>query len=147
MLIIRCKGLCTDYQKTIHRHLWVSDSTRGPAEFAAGEQMKMNMEHGLSDAFAVINNHPVSVPVETVLSGDSSGDMEQVADKFPIRSSDTMNVGDMFFGNNEEMKWRLGVEVFKCDRPVVLVNDCRGDLFLDDPAKNTVWIFAHSYSP
>lgn len=100
--------------------------------------MKMNMEHGLSGAFAVIDDHPVSVPVEAVLGRYRFGDKEQVADKFAICGSHTMNIGDMFFGNKEEMDRRLGIEVFKCDCLLVLVDDGGGDFFLDDLAKKAV---------
>lgn len=100
--------------------------------------MKMNVEHGLSGVFAVINDHPVSVSVEMILRGNGFGDKEQMADKLPVRRDDRMNVGDMFFGHNENMGGRLGIEVLKRDRKRVFMDDFCGNLFCDDLAKNAV---------
>ena len=108
--------------------------------------MKMNVEYGLSGVNAVIDDHAVSAFVKTALRSDRFGDKEQVADKIPVGSGNSMNVGDMFFGDNEEMDGRLRIEVFKRENQLVLVDNGRGDLFFDDPAKNAVWIGAHFFS-
>ena len=98
----------------------------------------MNMEHGLSGVFTVIDDHPVSALVESVLRSNGFGDKKQMADQLTVCCGDRMNVGDVFFWNNEKMGGRLGVEVLKCDCQFIFMDDFSGDLFFDDLAKNAV---------
>ena len=105
------------------------------------------MENGLTSIMAIIDDHPVTALVKTLLGGDGLGNEEQVPDELTVRNSDRVNVCDMFFRHNERMNRRLRVEVLKGNRELILVHDLCGDLFLDDFAEQTVWDGGHFFSP
>ncbi len=89
--------------------------------------MKMNMENGLAGIMAVIDDHPVSALIKTLFGSDGLGNKEQMPDELTVRDSETVNVCDVFFRHNERMDRRLGIEILKGDRKLVLVDDrCRG---------------------
>ena len=96
------------------------------------------MENRLAGIMTVINDHPVATLIKPFLGRNGLGNKEQVSDDFTVRDNDTVNICDMFFRHNERMDRRLGVEILKCDRVFVLVDDRRRDLFLDDFAKQAV---------
>ncbi len=122
-------------------------SARRPGEPAAGQQVKMNMENRLAGIMAVIDDHPVAALIKPLFGSYGFGNKEQVPDDFTVRDDETVDVSDMFFRHNEHMDRRLGIDVLKGDRELVLVDDLCGDLFLDDPAKQAGWIRAHFFSP
>jgi hypothetical protein len=100
--------------------------------------MKMDMENRLSGIMAVIDDHTVTAFIKTPFGGDGPGNKEQVTDELSVRDNKTVNVGDMFFRHDERMDRRLGIDVLKSDRVFILVDDCCGDLFFDDLAKQAV---------
>jgi hypothetical protein len=105
------------------------------------------VEHGLSCIKAVVDDHPVAALIETFLRSNGLGNKEKVTNEFTIRNGDTVDVGDMFFGHDESVNWCLGIEVFKGECVLVLMDDRRRNFFFDDLAKNTVRIRTHSFSP
>jgi len=124
-----------------------SFSARGPCEFSAGQQMEVNMENGLTCVMAIIDDHTITVFIKPLLGSNGPGNEEQVPDDFTVRNANAMNICDMFFGHDERMDRRLGIEILKSDRVFIFVNNRCGDLFLDDPAKQAVWDRAHLFSP
>lgn len=109
--------------------------------------MEMDVEHGLSCIKAVVDDHPITVFIETFLRSNGLGNKEEVADEFTVRNGDAVDVSDMFFWHNERVNRSLGIEVLKGDCVLVLVENCCRDFFLDDLAKNAVLVRTHSFSP
>lgn len=105
------------------------------------------MENGLTGIVAVIDDHPVTALVKPLLGCNGLGNKEQMPDELTVRDSETVNVCDMFFRHNERMDRRLGIEVLKGDRELILVDDLCDDFFLDDFAKQAVWDRGHFFSP
>ena len=85
--------------------------------------MKMDMKNRLPGVLAVINDHPVAALLKALLRSDAFGDKKQMPDQFPLGYGDAVNVGDVFFRNDERMDRRLRIDVFKSDGVVVLVNE------------------------
>src|SRR3990172_9803434 len=109
--------------------------------------MKMDVEHGLAGAVAVVNDHPVAALFKAFLGGDFPRDKEEVSHELPVRHGDAVNVRDMLFGNDERVDRRLGIDVLEGDRMLVLVDDRGRDLLFDDPAENAVRVGAHDLPP
>lgn len=105
------------------------------------------MENRLSGIMAVIDDHPVTAFIKTPFGGDGLGNKEQVPDELTVRDNETVNVGNMFFRHYNRMDRRLGIDVLKSDRMFIFVDDCCGDLFLDDLAKQAVRSRAHFIFP
>jgi hypothetical protein len=113
-------------------------SARRPCEFAACEQMKMNMKNGLAGIMAVIDDHPVTAFIKPSFGSDFFGNKKQVTDDFAVYYGDTVNIRNVFFRDNERMDRCLGIDVLKGDRMLVLMDDLCGDLFFNDVAKQAV---------
>jgi hypothetical protein len=101
------------------------------------------MKNRLSGIKAVIDDHPVAAFIKTPFGGDGFCNKEQVPDELTIRDNETVNVGNMFLRHDERMDRRLGIDVLKSDRMLIFVDDCCGDLFLDDLTKQAVRNRAH----
>jgi len=81
------------------------------------------MENRLPGVLAVINDHPVAALLKALLGSDAFGDKKQMPDQLPLGYRDAVNVGDMFFRNDERMDRGLRIDDFKSDGVIVLVND------------------------
>ncbi len=66
--------------------------SRRPGEPAAGQKMEMEVEHRLSCAATVVDDHTVPALFEPFLRRYGPGNKEQMADKFAIRNGDAMNI-------------------------------------------------------
>ena len=111
----------------------------------ARQDVEMNMKYGLPGAGAVIDDHPVSLRVQPLVLSDLFCGQEEVADKVSVGFGHAVNIGNMFFGNDERVDRRLRVNVLEGGHEIVFVNDLGRDLFSDDPAEKAVWILAHFF--
>ena len=105
------------------------------------------MKHGLAGAGAVIDDHSVSLPVEPFIIRYFFCRQEEMSDEFPVCIVHAVNIGNVFFGNDEQVDGRLRVHVFKSGDRIVLVHDFGGDFFFDDFAEDTVGIASHAVPP
>lgn len=137
MLISRGAEFYTPYPTRVHRELLL---TGRPGEMTARQDMEMDVEHGLAGAGAVIDDHPVSLRVQTFIFGDLFCRKEEMSDKLFIGLGHAVNFRYMFFGNNERVYGRLRIHIFKGGHKIIFVDDFGGDFFCDDLAENTVWI-------
>lgn len=64
--------------------------------------------------------------------GELRGDDEQVADEFGIVRFEVGEGDDLPFGNHQQVRGRLRIDVAEGDAAVVLVDDVGGDLAIDD---------------
>lgn len=101
------------------------------------------MENRLSGIMAVIDDHPVTAFIKTAFGGDGLCNKEHVPDELTVCDNETVNIGNMFFRHDERMNRRLGIDVLKRDHEFIFVDDCCGDLFSDDLAKQAVQGRAH----
>jgi len=108
--------------------------------------MEMNVKYGLPGAGAVIDDHPVSLRVQPLVLGYFFCGQEEMADKVSVGFRHAVNIGNMFFGNDECVDGRLRIHVLKGGHEIIFVNDFGRDFFCDDPAENAAWIGAH-FSP
>lgn len=109
--------------------------------------MEMDVEHGLSSIKAVVDDHPITALIETLLRSYGLGNKEEVANEFTVCNGDAVDVSDMFFWHNKRVNRRLGIEVLEGDCVLILVEKCCRDFFLDDLAKKTVLVRTHFLSP
>jgi hypothetical protein len=85
--------------------------------------MEMNVKYRLSSVTAVIDDHAVSAGIKFLFCGNGFGNKKKAAYQFTILGADAVNVGDMFFGNNQEVNGRLRIQVLERDDMLVIVND------------------------
>jgi len=89
----------------------------------AGQEVQVNMEHGLSRTGAVVDDHPIPLCVEALVRGDLLRYQEQVSDKLLVSFGHTVDIGDVFFRHDKRVNGRLRVYVFKGGRQIVFVHD------------------------
>ena len=69
----------------------------------------MNMKDGLSGIAAVVYDHPVAAFVEPALFSEYLSDNEQMPNKLPIDLFDAVDVLDMLFWHDQNVRRRDGV--------------------------------------
>lgn len=105
----------------------------------------MNVKYGLPCASAVIDDHPVSLQVQPLVLGNFFCGQEEMADKVSVDFGHAVNIGNMFFWNDECVDGRLRVHVLEGGHEIIFVNDFGRDFFCDDPAENAARIGAHFF--
>lgn len=103
------------------------------------------MENSLAGTMTVVDDHPVTVLIQSLFGSYRLGNKEQMTDEFTVRDNETMNVCNMFFRHDERMDRRLRINIHKGHRLLVLVNDLCGYFLLDDPAKQAAWVRVHFF--
>ncbi len=83
----------------------------------------MNMKHRLARSASVVNDHPIPLRVQAFVGGDLFRGQEQVSDKIFVGFGHAVNIGDVFFRDNERVDGRLGIYVFEGGNRIVLVHD------------------------
>ena len=73
----------------------------------------MNMKYGLPSAGAVIDDHPVPLRVQSFVLSNFFCGQEEMADEVSVGFRHAVNIGDMFFWNDECVDGRLRVHVFR----------------------------------
>ena len=76
-------------------------STWGPGEPSSGKKVKMKVKDGLSRTATIIDDHPITVPVKSLLGSDGFSYKEQMSDQFPVSDGNRMDVSDMLFRDNQ----------------------------------------------
>lgn len=104
------------------------------------------MKDGLSGVESVVNDHPISLRIETSIRGKFLCNQEEVSDEIFIRIRHAVNVGNVFFGDDKGMDRRLGIDVLKGNRFCVLMDDPGGNFFLYDFTEETAWFRIHFFS-
>jgi len=105
------------------------------------------MKHRLSRVPSVVNDHPVTMSLETAFLGDLLGDEEQMADHLAVRLLHAVDVRDVHFWNDQDMCRRLGVQVLEGDGEMILVHQLRRDLLCDYLAEDAVLVVRHKSPP
>jgi len=105
------------------------------------------MKDGLTGFAAIVDDHPVSAFIEPHFFPERLCDKEQMSDKLPVDMLDAVDVSNVFFRDDQDMGWGLGVDVCERKSVFVLMHKRCGDLFLYDLAKKTVGIVTHINTP
>lgn len=97
----------------------------------------MEVENRLSSAGADIKNGAVSL-LDVALTGDLGGGQMAAADEFGVGGLGLFQSRKMLLGNDENVRGRLRVDVFKGENVVVLVNFLGRNLAADDAAEEAI---------
>jgi len=103
----------------------------------------MNMKDGLTGIAAVVDDQPVATFVKPAFFSERLSDKEQVSDKLPFDLCDTVDVPDMLFGHDQNVRRRLWINVIECDGMLIFVDQLGGYLFFNDLAEYAVRIVNH----
>jgi hypothetical protein len=99
----------------------------------------VEMEDGLAGAGADVEDGAVSV-FDVALAGDLGGGEMAAADDFGVFCLGFFESGEMSFGDDEDVRGGLRVDVFEGEDVGVLVDFFGGDFAGDDAAEEAVGI-------
>ena len=91
----------------------------------------MEVGDGFAAVGAVVEDKAEAV-IEVEVGGDFGGGEEEVADEGLVGGGGFGEAGDGFFGDDEDVKGGLGVDVAKGVADVVLVDGGAGDFAVND---------------
>jgi len=103
----------------------------------------VQVEDGLSSAGANVEDGAVSL-LDLALPGDHGSGQMAAADDFGVGAFRFFQSCKMPFGNNQDMRWRLRINVFKSEHVFIFKNFFRGNLAANDPAEEAIGI-SHSW--
>src|SRR5262249_10968846 len=109
----------------------VSLLPRWPPKIPAAQQMQVQMRHRLASALLAVDNEPVAV-ANSQLHGQLGRDDVQMAKEIPIFRFDVGMSRNDLAGDNQHMDRRLRVDIAKGQAAIVLIDDVRWDLLVDD---------------
>lgn len=135
---------CTRCSMTIHILLLLS---RRPRESAAGQDVKMQVKYRLSGTPTIINHYTVSALYETFLFCNFICYKEKMTYEFTIAFLYTVYVLDMTCRDNERVNRCLRIYVFKCNSPIIFINNSGRNFSFNDFAEYAIWIETHRRTP
>ena len=104
--------------------------SRRPGQGPSAEQVDVEVEDRLSRARADVENGAVSL-LEVALACNLGGGEVAAADDCGISGVSFLQSGKMLLRNNEDVRGRLRIDVFKHKDPIVFVDFLRWDLAFD----------------
>jgi hypothetical protein len=108
--------------------------------------MKMNMKNRLAGVPTVVDHEPITASLEAPLLRDILRDQEQMPDLFLIYWFHAVNIRDMLFRNNKDMRRRLRIDILESDGMIILIHKLCRDRFLDDLAEDAILLPYHAIS-
>ena len=105
--------------------------------------MKMDMKDRLPGIPSVVDDQAIPTLVQSPTFSNVSGDKEKMSNKIAVPFTHALYVRDMFIGHDQDVRRRLRIDVFKCNRHLVVVHELRRDLAINDLAKKAVRIMIH----
>lgn len=99
----------------------------------------MQVKHGLSCTRADVEDGAISV-FDVALAGNLRGSEMAAADHFGVLRLRLFESCKMFLGNDQNVRGRLGVDVFKGEDVLVFVNFLRRKLAAEDAAEGAMRI-------
>lgn len=97
----------------------------------------MEVEDGLSGAGADVHDSAIAV-FDGALAGDVGGGELAAADEVGILGLGFLQAGNVFFGNDENMRGALRVEIFEGEGVVVFVDFLGRDFAAHDATKQAI---------
>ncbi len=117
---------------------------RRPTQSSATQQVHMDMEYCLASTFIAVENQAVTVFIDTFVSGDLPGDKRHLASYRCIFLLEVIDGRNMLFRYDENMRWRLWIDIPESDKVIILIHLVTGNLSIPDLAKQAV---CHDCSP
>ena len=118
--------------------------SRRPAEYAPAQDVNVEMIHGLSAVEPDIDDKAGAI-FATAVGASGHGLVcqfprlvEHAAQKGSVFRFRHQQALDVFFGNNQEMNRRHGVDVMEGNHFIILVDFVAGDFLRDDFTENTI---------
>jgi hypothetical protein len=99
----------------------------------------VEVKNGLASAGADVEDGAVSL-LDIALTGDLGGGEVAAADEFGVGGLGLLQSGKMFFGNDENVRGCLRVDVFEGEDVVVFVNFLGGNFAAEDAAEEAIGI-------
>jgi hypothetical protein len=100
--------------------------------------VKVDVEDGLSGIRPSVDDGAVPGLVSALLLRNLACHESQVPNKLLIFLRHGVDRLNMFLGNDENMDRRFGIDIFECQRSVVLKDNPGWNFFADKSAKQTV---------
>jgi len=85
--------------------------------------MQMNMKDGLSCRRVAIHHNPVTILTKTRLLRHFFGSEVKIADLLPVGISQVVDSRNVFAWNDQNVGWRLGINVAKGEYFICLEDD------------------------
>jgi hypothetical protein len=105
------------------------DLARGQGEWPAAEEMNVEVKDGLSGSGADVEDGTVSL-LDVALPGNVGGSKMAAADQFRVFVLGFFESGEVFLGDDKDVCRGLGMDVFKGEDVIVLINFFRRNFFL-----------------
>lgn len=96
----------------------------------------MEVRHGFPTIGAIVDDQAVAGFVNSQLGGHFGGLEEQMTEQAMIFGGRFREAGHNFFGDDQDMSWRLGIDVAEGEGEVVLEHNCGRDFARDDFLEN-----------
>lgn len=106
--------------------------------------MKMDMKDGLSGIPTIVDDHTVSAALKSPFLGKILRNIEEVSYHLSIIPLHTMDISDVFFGNYQNMRRRLRIDIHEGNGKIVLMYELCRNLFLDNLAKDAFLFTDHA---
>lgn len=102
-------------------------SAGGPGEVASAEDVEVDVEDGLADVGAVVDDEAVAGLFEALFAGDFGAGEHELAEEFGVIVGGVVEVDDVFFGDDEDVDRGGGGDVAECDAVFVFVDAVVGE--------------------
>ena len=90
---------------------------------ATGQEVKVDVEHGLAGPRPVVDYHAVAFRVKALVFRYFSRGEKKVPDELSVILRHAVDVGNMFFGDDQGVDGSLRVHVLESGHEAVLVHD------------------------
>jgi hypothetical protein len=111
--------------------------SRRPCEVASTDEVEVNVEDGLTGAWAYVEDRTITV-FDVAIASELGGDQLHVSEKLGVFECRLVQSFEMALRNDENVGRCAGIDVFKGEDAIVFVNLLRRNLAFDDLAKETV---------
>ena len=105
----------------------------------ATQQMQVQMKHGLAGTAAVVD-HGAIAGEQVAFRGQLCRYQLQFAKQRLVSVLRIVQRGKMLSRANQNVRGRLGIDVFEREHVVVFIDKLRGNLLRADFAKKAVWV-------
>src|SRR5262249_37393733 len=95
--------------------------SRRPMHLSPAQQMQVQMEDCLSGVRADVINGAKAV-IKLALAGEFGGNELAIADQLRVSLGRLINANDVLLGDDENVRWRSRLDVFKGEDSVVFVH-------------------------
>ncbi len=98
----------------------------------------MKMPNRLTSPSPTVHHDSIPARDQLILTGQAIGQMDGLSEQHGVRVSHIGNRGNVFGGNNQQVRWGLRTDVLEGDEPVSLCYDVCRLRAIGDPAKQAV---------